>query len=76
MWRHTERHQLVGFSKMSNYHEGEKQVQSLAGARLNAERMSGSMRRSMPDAAQHFLDEQQFAAIPGGTRTVVSGLLP
>ena len=53
----------MGFSKMSKYHEGEKQVQNLAGARLDAERLSGMVRRSMPEVAQDFLDEQEFAAI-------------
>jgi predicted pyridoxine 5'-phosphate oxidase superfamily flavin-nucleotide-binding protein len=58
-----EKHRRVGFSKMSKYHDGEKQVQNLAGARLDADRLSGMVRHSIPDVAQHFLDEQEFAGI-------------
>ena len=63
MRRHTVKHRHVGFSKMSKYHDGEKQVQRLADARLDAERLSGSVRHSMPELAQRFLDEQEFASI-------------
>jgi len=53
----------VDFSKMSKYHDGERQLQKLMGVRAEAERLSGSVRHSIPAAAQSFLEEQEFAAI-------------
>ena len=48
---------------MSNYHRGEIEVQELAGARRNAEFLTGMFYSAMPPSASEFVETKNFAAL-------------
>ncbi|MBS1990073.1 MAG: pyridoxamine 5'-phosphate oxidase family protein [Cyanobacteria bacterium SZAS LIN-3] len=63
---------------METYHEGERRIQELAGATLQADQLSGMVQDGLSMPAGHFLLEQRFAALStvGDDGSVwVSGLI-
>src|SRR5258707_5344916 len=57
------------------YHEGEIEVQSRAGVRTAAERLSGGFRSTIPEVARDFIAQQPFiivAAVDGDDRVWAS----